>query len=270
MPDTGMHMGQFPWPQPGYIPHPGFYYPPPNVTHGATLKDAPVAPLPGAGLGVAHHASSFPGAVNPYAPPMQHQGFLYQHQGPGLATGFAPPLVPQVPGLSAGEKRVAEDLGGRHAKRIKTSPGGMKNDPLFRPMLDEHDGPSDGKFMCVKDGMVLNPQSYFKHIKTKKHLGYKLENFKCPVCSRTYTRLDACKRHFHDGKCGKAAAGGPPPSFSAGPTSTSSSFVPPAMVPTMAFTYTYPYPTPVMSVPQHVHIAPLETLSRSCVERPLS
>lgn len=131
MPKTGMHKGQFPWRQPGYIPHPGFYYPPPNVTHGATLKNAPVAPLPGAGLGVAHHASSFPGAANPDAPPMQHQGYLYQHQGLGLATSFAPPLVPQVPGLSAGDKRVAEDLGGCHAKRIKTSPGGMKNDPLF-------------------------------------------------------------------------------------------------------------------------------------------
>lgn len=135
MPNTSMHKGQFPWPQPGYIPHPGFYYPPPNVTHGATLKNAPVAPLPGAGLGVAHHANSFPRFGNPDAPPMQHQGYLYQHQGPGLATGFAPPFAPQVPGLSAGDKRVAEDLGGCHAKRIKTSPGGMKNDPLFVSFL---------------------------------------------------------------------------------------------------------------------------------------
>lgn len=252
MPNTSMHMGQFPWLQLGYIPHSGFDYPPPNVTHGAILKDAPVASLPSAGLGVAHHASSFPGAANHYAPPMQHQGYLYQHQGPEFATDFAPPLVPQVLGLSAGEKRVAEDLGGHHAKRTKINPGGMKNDPLFRPMLDEH-GQPDGKFMCVKDGMVLNPQSYLKHIKTKKHLGYKLEIFKCLVCSMTYARLDSCKRHLYGRKCGKAAAGGPPPSFSAGPASASSCVVAPAMVPTMAFTYAYPYPTPVMSVPQHVH-----------------
>jgi hypothetical protein len=139
-------------------------------------------------------------------------------------------------------------------------------------MLDEHGQPG-GKFMCVKDGTVLNPQSYLKHIKTKKHLGYKLEIFKCLVCSMTcvskfstparliinivvvirYARLDSCKRHLYGRKCGKAAAGGPPPSFSAGPASASSGVVAPAMVPTMAFTYAYPYPTPVMSVPQHVH-----------------
>lgn len=93
-------------------------------------------------------------------------------------------------------------------------------------MLDEH-GQPDGKFMCVRDRMVLNPQSYIKHIKTKKHLGYKLEIFECPACSMTcvskfptparliinivvvirYTRLDAFKRHFHGGKCRKVAAG---------------------------------------------------------------
>ncbi|KIK34509.1 hypothetical protein CY34DRAFT_17668 [Suillus luteus UH-Slu-Lm8-n1] len=251
MPNTGMHMGQFPWPQPGYIPHSGFDYPPPNVTHGAALKDAPVAPLPVAGLGVAHHVSSFPGAANPYAPPMQHQGYLYQHQGPGLATGFAPALVPQEPGLSAGKKRVTEDLGGRHTKRTKNKPRRGEERPaicelsfdLFsclqtlgqRPMLDEH-GQPDGKFICVKDGMVLNPQSYLKHIKTKKLLGGKLEIFKCHVCSMTYARLDSCKRHFYNRECGKAAAGGPPPSFSAGLDSVSSDVVAPPMVPTMAFT----------------------------------
>jgi hypothetical protein len=144
------------------------------------------------------------------------------------------------------------------------------------PMLDEI-GQPDGKFMCVKDGMVLNPQSYLKHIKTKKHLGYKLEIFECPACSMTcvpkfstparliidivvvirYTRLDACKRHY-GGKCRKAAAGGPPPSFSARPASVSSCVVAPALVFTMAFT------TPVMSVPQHVHIAPPE----NCITQP--
>jgi hypothetical protein len=35
----------------------------------------------------------------------------------------------------SGEKRVAEDLRGRDAKRIKTGSGGMKNDPLFVSFL---------------------------------------------------------------------------------------------------------------------------------------
>jgi hypothetical protein len=115
--------------------------------------------------------------------------------------------------------------------------------------------------------MVLNPESYLKHIKTKKHVGHKIERFKCPVCSKTYvsklltqvrliinivvvirfTRLDACKRHFHGGKCGKSAAG---------EASTSSSSVTPVMVPTMAFTYPYPCPMPV---PQHMQTAPPAT-----------
>ncbi|KAG1769758.1 hypothetical protein EDD22DRAFT_1047940 [Suillus occidentalis] len=87
-----------------------------------------------------------------------------------------------------------------------------------RPVLDEH-GLHNGKFVCSKDGMVLNPECYLKHIRTAKHLGYKLERFKWPMCSKTYARRDACKRHFNDSKCTKAAVGGVPPSFSAGPAS---------------------------------------------------
>ncbi|KAG2070918.1 hypothetical protein BDR04DRAFT_575184 [Suillus decipiens] len=60
MPNTGMYMGQFHWPQPAYIPsyapahpyHPGVL---PNEMHGAAPTY--VAPSPGVGAGVANMRS---------------------------------------------------------------------------------------------------------------------------------------------------------------------------------------------------------------------
>jgi hypothetical protein len=80
----------------------------------------------------------------PHPGHIPHAGFHYPtphvmqgaHQGPGLVTRFAPPHIPQASGLSTGvEKRVTEDLGGRDVKRVKTSHGGMRNDPLFVSLL---------------------------------------------------------------------------------------------------------------------------------------
>jgi hypothetical protein len=138
-------------------------------------------------------------------------------------------------------------------------------------MSDEH-GQPNGKFKCIKDGIVLNPESYSKHIKTKTHLGIKLEKYKCPKCSKScvskfstqarliiniivirYARRDSYKRHCDVSKCGKSMAGLPPPSFLADPAAASSNLVPPVVVPTVAFTHYHPY---VMSVPQHAQTAP--------------
>jgi hypothetical protein len=142
-------------------------------------------------------------------------------------------------------------------------------------VLDKH-GLHNGKFKCTKDGAVLFPESYLKHLRTTKHLGFKLEKFKCPGCPKKcvsdfsilarliinvvviirYARRDAWKRHFDNSKCEKAVAGGPPPSFSPGPASASSDIVAPVMAPTMAFTFSHPcYPT-AMPVPQHVQAVP--------------
>ncbi|KAG1886136.1 hypothetical protein F4604DRAFT_1724843 [Suillus subluteus] len=240
-PNTGMYMAQFPWPQPVYIPHPGcapahLYYPygvPPNGTHGAAPPHAPVAPSPGVGAGVAHHAfpagqkGYYPSAVVPvshatyvcpyppltYALPIPHQGYPHQRHGPRLATGSASSSLPQAPGFSVGKKRVAEDLQDRDVKRTKICPDGMKNDPLFKPLLDQH-GQPNGTFVCSKDGKVLNSESYLKHLRTNKHLGLKQRKFKCPGCSKSYSRRDACKRHW-DESCGKLAADGAGQSYSA-------------------------------------------------------
>lgn len=193
----------------------------------------------------------FPHPGIPYSVPNATYGAT-----PGPSTVLAPPPVPQAPGLSAcAQKRFAQDLGQTQIKRAKTTSGGMRNDPSFRPMLDEH-GLHNGKFMCTKDRAVLYPESYLKHLRTTKHLGVKLEKFKCPGCPKVYARRDAWKRHFDNSKCEKAVAGGPPPSFSPGPASASSDVVAPVMAPTMAFTFSYPYPTPAMPVPQQVQAIP--------------
>ncbi|KIK39516.1 hypothetical protein CY34DRAFT_14332 [Suillus luteus UH-Slu-Lm8-n1] len=217
-PNTGLY--QFPGPQPAYIP--GFYYSLPNATPDATLQNAP--------------ANAFTGAANTYI-----------NQGPVFAMGFAPPVVSQAPG----EKRI-EVVEGPHAKRAKAGSSAMQDDPLFQPMLDANGKPT-GRFKCIKDGMVLYPDSYRKHIKTKKHEGTKSERYKCPVCPKRFGRRDACKRHYDLSECGRSTAWLLQPLSLAGPAAASSSLVPPVVVPTMAFTYHHPY---VMSVPQHTQTAP--------------
>ncbi|KAG1768447.1 hypothetical protein EV702DRAFT_720401 [Suillus placidus] len=256
-PNTDMNMGQLPWPQPAYIPHPDFYYPygvPPNAMQGAAPPYAPVAPSAPPLYHQGIPLSSFPGATNNYAPSIPHQAYLHQHHGPGLATGSASSSVPQS--LSAGQKRVAEDLEERDVKRTKIGSGGIKNDPLFTPVLDQH-GQPDGTFVCSKDGMILRPGSYLKHLNTKKHLGFKLNKFKCPGCPQTYTRRDACKRHWDDG-CGKLAPEGSRLSYLAAcqGSGMSSASVAPVTAPTTAFTFSYPYPVIATSMSWNVQITP--------------
>ncbi|KAG2336116.1 hypothetical protein BDR05DRAFT_953584 [Suillus weaverae] len=267
VPNTGMNMGQFPWPQPayipGYAPPPNYLYGmPPNGTHGAAPQYAPSA---GVGAGVAHHAfqpgqnghhppvvanvpdatyvgpgppltvaappsqypptpppyhqpfpsNSLPGAVNPYVPPMLPQGYLQQLHGAGLATGSAPLFLPQVPTFSVAEKRITEDLGERDTKRTKVASHGMKNDPLFKSMLDQH-GQFDGMFMCSKDGM----------------------------------------RHWDNG-CTKLAPEGARLSYAAA-CQDLMDFAPvaPMAAPTTEFTYHYSYPMPVALMSQNMQVAP--------------
>ncbi|KAG1814005.1 uncharacterized protein BJ212DRAFT_1482351 [Suillus subaureus] len=289
MPNTGMYMGQLPWPQPAYIPHLGFYNPDnvePNAPHGDAPSYAPVAPSPDAGAGVEHHAfqagpngyyppavadvsgatyvgpyppltqtapppqhpsapplcrqsfpsSSFPGAANPYTPPEPYQEYIHQNHAPWLSAPFAPLFVPRAPSLSVGKKRVAEGLEERGVKRTKIVSSRIKNDPLFKPVLDQH-GQPNGTFVCSKDGIILNPESYLKHLKTKNHLGFKLERYKCPGCIKTYARRDACKRHWDD-EILRVLASAAPVTM---PTA-------PVTAPTTAFTYSYPYPMPVTSM----------------------
>ncbi|KAG1775580.1 hypothetical protein EV702DRAFT_1046910 [Suillus placidus] len=138
------------------------------------------------------------------------------------ATGSASWVLPQAPTPLVAQKRVAEDLEGRNVKRVKRGSGGIKNDPFFKPVLDQH-GQHDGTYVCSKDGTVIRPGSHKRHIKTEKHLGFKLELYTCPLCPETYTRRDACKRHWRDG-CGKLAAEDASPVGV--PTATSTSSLP--------------------------------------------
>ncbi|KAG2365488.1 hypothetical protein BDR07DRAFT_1374290 [Suillus spraguei] len=157
--------------------------------------------------------SALPRAVIPYAPPAPHQGYLHQYHGPGLATGSASSSLPQAPSFLVGQKRIAESLQDRDVKLTGTSCNGIQNDPLFKPVLNRC-GQPEGTFKCSKDGMILHPASYLKHINTQKHLGFKLEKFKCPGCSKSYTRRDTCRRHWDNG-CGKLAPEGSRLSYSA-------------------------------------------------------
>ncbi|KAG1743768.1 hypothetical protein EDD22DRAFT_920003 [Suillus occidentalis] len=165
-----------------------------------------------------------------------HAPFV-NHQGVVFATGFAPPVVPQA----AGNKRAAGVLNGPPAKRANTGPSAINADPLFEPILDQH-GQPNGKFRCLKDGMVLKPDNYQKHLKTTKHRGSKLEKYACPGCLKTYGRRDACKRHYYASACGRSMAQLPEPSFLAVPVAGNSNLGPPVVVPTMVFTYYHPMP----------------------------
>ncbi|KAG1868265.1 hypothetical protein DFJ58DRAFT_911421 [Suillus subalutaceus] len=169
-----------------------------------------------------------------------------------------PCLSLEQPSLSVGQKRVAEDLEGHDVKRTKIAFRRLKSDPLFKPVLDQNGRPN-GTFVCSKDGVILNPQSYLKHLKTRMHLGFKLETYKCPGCIKTYARRDACKRHW-DNSCGTLAPEGARLSYAdACKNSTSSASAAPVTVPTTAFTCSYPYPMPVTSMSENVQIAPPET-----------
>jgi len=139
MPNTGMIVGQIPWPQPAYIPHPGYVlaypcYPygvPPIEVHIVAPIYAPVAPSPSVGAGVAHHAFQAQQKINVADPPTG----VHQHHGPGLATHSAASSLPQASSVSVGQKRVAEDPQGRDAKRTKICSGDIKSDPLFVSFL---------------------------------------------------------------------------------------------------------------------------------------
>ncbi|KAG2099829.1 uncharacterized protein F5147DRAFT_777150 [Suillus discolor] len=209
-----------------------------------------------------HQPISFPGAANSYAAFIPHQGYLHQHDGPVPATGSAFSSLPQAPRIS--QKHVVEHLHYHDVKQAKIAPGGMKNDPLFTPVLDQL-GQPNGTFVCSKDGMVLNPGSYLKHIKTKKHLGFKLEKFKCSGCSKTYTRRDACKRHYVNGKCGQSTTVGALPSYSTNQNSTNSASAAPAIAPTTALASSHLYPMFATSMSQNVEVAPPAAyISQSC------
>ncbi|KAG1904527.1 uncharacterized protein F5891DRAFT_747221 [Suillus fuscotomentosus] len=71
-------------------------------------------------------------------------------------------------------------------------------------MLAQHDQ-HDGRYVCSKDGQLVRPASYKRHLKTEKHLGHKPTEFICPGCLETYSRRDVCKKHWDD-RCGKLAA----------------------------------------------------------------
>ncbi|KAG2752867.1 hypothetical protein P692DRAFT_20829767 [Suillus brevipes Sb2] len=235
MPHNGLH---------GFIPGLHYSVPTANAYTGAINMYAPQGPV---------YATEF-------APPVVFQAEAAQ--APVLATGFAPPVVSE--GQAPGTKRAATDSEGPHAKRAKTGPTAISDDPLFEPMSDEH-GQPNGKFKCTKDGMVINAESYRKHIKTKNHLGIKLEAYRCPGCSKTYARRDSCKRHYYGSACGRDMIGLPKPSFLAVPAAASSSVVPPVVVPTVAFTYHHPHvmpqhaqtalPAPAAGAPHHAFAA---------------
>ncbi|KAG2365474.1 hypothetical protein BDR07DRAFT_1481255 [Suillus spraguei] len=269
-----------------HMPNTGSYSVAPNTLHGAAPTYTPLAPFPGVVVGVPQYEfqagqngcyplamasatdnqypppqypfafslyhqpfplNAFPGANIPYALPPPHQEYLHPHHGSGLQTGFSHSFIAQVPGLVVDKKCVAED----DTKEIKIySFRGIKNDPLFTPVLNQH-GEPNGTFMCSKDGVILHSDGYSKHIRSRKHLGYKLEKFKCPAsdCSRSYARSDACKRHWDNG-CGKRAPEGSRMSYRAAcQAAASSASAAPVVEPAPALTHPYPYPYPMPVIP---------------------
>ncbi|KAG1793973.1 uncharacterized protein HD556DRAFT_460302 [Suillus plorans] len=166
-------------------------YPPPTA---ATLppQTPPAPPL-------CHQPfPSFPAAANPCVPHIPHQRYFHQYHGPGLVMDSAS----QAPSDSLIQKHMAEYHHHRYyIKRTKIGSGGIKNDPLFKPVLNRL-GEPNGSYLCSKDGMLLrSPASYFRHIRTQRHLGFKLQKFKCPGCSKAYTTSDSYKKHFEKGNC---------------------------------------------------------------------
>lgn len=96
-------------------------------------------------------------------------------------------------------------------------------------------GEPNGSYVCSKDGMLLrSPASYFRHIRTQRHLGFKLQKFKCPGCSKAcvsqlsisarlitnivvirYTTSDSYKKHFENGNCEQSTDVGALPFYTA-------------------------------------------------------
>ncbi|KAG1830835.1 hypothetical protein EV424DRAFT_1534766 [Suillus variegatus] len=154
---------------------------------------------------------SFPAGANTCAPPIPHQRYLHEHHGPGLVTDSAS----QGPSASLTQKHMAEYHHHRYITRTKIGSGGIKNDPLFKPVLNRL-GEPNGSYVCSKDGMLLrSPASYFRHIRTQRHLGFKLQKFKCPGCSKAYTTSDSYKKHFENGNCEQSTDVGALPFYTA-------------------------------------------------------
>ncbi|KAG1771231.1 hypothetical protein EDD22DRAFT_604189 [Suillus occidentalis] len=258
-PNADMYMGQFPSVQSAHIPYTGSttysYYPYgvlPNGTHGAAPLDAPVAPSPGVGAGVAHPAfqagpggcyppptatapttqhpfappmchqfipsNSFPGTTTPDPPGISHQTHLHQYHGAGLATDSPSPSLPQAPRISVGQKRVAQDLEDHNVKRTKVvkvnqPKTNIKNDPCFTPVLNRF-GQHDGDYICSRDGRVIRSDYYKQHVRMGIHV-HGPTVYECHLCGKTFTRRKSCRKHW-DSRCGKllVAAGGVPMSYS--------------------------------------------------------
>jgi hypothetical protein len=87
------------------------------------------------------YAPQGPVYATEFAPPVVFQAEAAQ--APVLATGFAPPVVSE--GQAPGTKRAATDFEGPHAKRAKTGPTAISDDPLFV------------SFLLISYGRVLKP-----------------------------------------------------------------------------------------------------------------
>ncbi|KAG2143469.1 uncharacterized protein EDB93DRAFT_591397 [Suillus bovinus] len=159
----------------------------PDGARGPAPPYMPVAPFPGVCAG---SSISVSGAANPCDLPIMN---MHQHHEPELTTGSNSSL-PQTRTILVNQKCIAKNFQHRYVK------GGITNDLVFKPAINEH-GQPNGKYVCSRDGAVIYPESYRKHLKTTTHLGFKAERFKCPGCSKTYTRRDAFKRHSNSGKC---------------------------------------------------------------------
>ncbi|KAG2344923.1 hypothetical protein BDR05DRAFT_961352 [Suillus weaverae] len=111
---------------PSSVPRAAYVGPCPPLTAAAPPPQHPFAPLL---YNQPFPSDSFPAATTPYAPHTLHQACLHQHNGAELAMGSASSFLLQAPSLSCGQKRVAEDLEDRNAKRIKMDSGGIPLSP---------------------------------------------------------------------------------------------------------------------------------------------
>ncbi|KAG1742665.1 uncharacterized protein EDB91DRAFT_289954 [Suillus paluster] len=140
--------------------------------------------------------------------------------------------LPQPDNVSAGQKRVAEDLGDDKASKKSKLPKKISKDPEFVQLPDEN---GRRVIKCLRCDEKMNSTSYGKHIQTLKHRGLTEGEFICG-CGHPYSRIDALERHWKDSPCGKKRKMCKRPSSSIpSQGSTSSASASPAAVPHRPF-----------------------------------
>ncbi|KAG1742709.1 uncharacterized protein EDB91DRAFT_1336000 [Suillus paluster] len=246
--------------------HPAVSLPQEHATAPVQYYQPPLPSGGFAGVPPAYQVQAFHQQNMP--PPISQQPYLAQPNGAELTMTSASYSLPQAPAssVSAGQKRVAEDLGDDKASKKSKLPKKISNDPEFVQLPDEN---GRRVIKCLRCDEKMNSTSYGKHIQTLKHRGLTEGEFICG-CGHPYSRIDALERHWKDSPCGKKRKMCKRPSSSIpSQGSTSSASASPAAFPTAPFTFHAPAADVSMSsgsmtsnVAEYVHISPQVTKSQ--------